>query len=62
MNIDMALEIGLYATFYTLISFSIGLVVLAIIWLIWYWLPEKVEEKLEDNGADICVGFIFPMN
>lgn len=58
MNIDMALDIGPYATFGALISFSIGLVVLAIIWLIWYWLPEKVE----DNGADICVGFIFPMN
>lgn len=58
MNIDMALEIGLYVTFGALISLSIGLVVLAIIWLIWYWLPEKVE----DNGVDICVGFIFPMN
>ena len=58
---DIALELAWYVTIGMLISLSIGLVVLAIIW---HWLPKKVKDELAmpDNGMNISVGIIFPIN
>lgn len=58
---DIALELAWYVTIGILISVSIGLVVLAIIW---HWLPQKLKDEwaMPDNGMNIGVGFIFPIN
>lgn len=62
MNIDMALEIGLYVTFGVLISVLVLVVIFAISW---HWLPKKVKDELTwpkpEDVEGISVGIFFPM-
>lgn len=55
---DIALELAWYVTIGMLISMLIGLAILAIVW---HWLPRKVKDELNGPDMNISIGIIFPI-